>query len=845
MSPLTGTCPPTPAVPARLLLVAAAALACLPARAAEPVDFAAVIKPVFARHCVGCHGPTRQKAGLRLDSGAAVRKGDATGPVVVPGKPDESRLLAAVLGTGAGERMPMDAPPLSAEQVAALTAWVAQGATVPAAEPPPAVAGDHWAFRPPVKTTPPGNGNPIDAFLAAEWERKGLTPAPPAAPHVLLRRVALDLTGLPPTEAELAAFLADASPDAYDRLVDRLLASPQYGERWGRHFLDVWRYADWYGFGGELRNSQKHVWRWRDWAVERLNADAPYDRMVREMLAADETAPADPGALRATGFLARNYYKFNRNVWLDSTVEHTAKAFLGLTVNCAKCHDHMYDPVSQEEYYRFRAVFEPHQVRLDRVPGSADPEADGLARVYDADPTTPTYLFERGDDKRPVKDKPLAPGVPKAVDRGGFSVRPVVLPPAAAHPVLVPHVGDDLLRAARAAVTAAKDPLRVKAAEAGVVALEARIAADRAKFATPPAANAADLARAAHAAVARATLAAAEAELAAATDALAAAEKAAKPDPKLVAAAEKKATAAATAWAAARRAVDTPGADYPPVVPSYPAASTGRRTALAEWITDRRNPLAARVAVNHVWLRHFGQPLVPTVFDFGRNGKPPTHPALLDWLAVDLMDGGWKLKSLHRLIVTSRAYRMDSAPAGEVFAADRRADPDNVFLWRANARRLEAEAVRDGVLQVAGKLDLSIGGLDLDPAAATFRRSLYYRHAPEKVMPFLEAFDAANPTECYRRHPTIVPQQALALANSPLALDAAKAVAEALPDRDPGPFVAAAFRRVLGRGPTADERAACAAFLADQTTRPGGGPARARQNLVHVLLNHHEFVTLR
>jgi mono/diheme cytochrome c family protein len=808
-------------------------LSAVAVRAAEKVDYLTDIQPLFARHCVGCHGPNRQKAGLRLDSGALVRKGDVNGAVVVPGKPDDSRLLDAVSGTGDGERMPLDAPPLSAEQIGRLKAWIAQGAMVPKDEPPPGNAADHWAFQPAVKVPPPaGESHPIDAFLAAERTKHGLTTVAEAPPEVLLRRVTFDLTGLPPTPEELSAFLADRSPGVYERAVDRLLASPAFGERWGRHWLDVWRYADWYGYGGELRNSQKHIWRWRDWVVESLNADVPYDRMVREMLAADEIAPTDPAAVRATGFLARNYYKFNRHVWLDATVEHTAKAFLGLTLNCARCHDHMYDPVSQEEYYRFRAFFEPHQVRLDRVPGAADPEKSGLARVYDADPAAPTYLFERGDDKRPVKDRPLSPGVPKAVDRSGLAVNPVKLPATVVHPVFQAHVTDELLKAARDAVKAAEGPMRKAAAEAGVAALQARIAADQAKFCDPPAKSAAELAKAAHTAVGRANLLIAEADLAEATEALTATEKAAKPDPKGVAAAEKKAATAAKAWAAARKAADTPGADYPPVVPSYPATSTGRRKALAEWITDRRNPLAARVAVNHVWLRHFGQPLVPTVFDFGRNGKPPTHPQLLDWLAVEFMDRGWSLKHLHRLIVTSKAYRLSSVGSPS-------ADPDNLYLWRANGRRLEAEAVRDAVLAVACKLDRSLGGPDLDPAAGPpFRRSLYYRHAPEKTMTFLDVFDAASPTECYRRHPTVVPQQALALANSPLALDAAKAVAESVAEKEPAAFVAAAFRRVLGRDPSNEERSICLTFLAEQKDR-------GRANLVHVLLNHHEFVTVR
>src|SRR2546421_7297886 len=270
----------------------------------------------------------------------------------------------------------------------------------------PARAGEatHWAFAPPVRPPVPevkNTGwvrNPVDAFVAAERERRGLTPRPEAPRHVLLRRVYLDLVGLPPTREELHAFLADTSPDAYEKVVDRLLASPRYSERWGRHWMDVWRYSDWAGYGAEVRESQPHVWQWRDWIVESLNGDKGYDRMVREMLAGDELAPADPATLRATGFLVRQYYKFNRNVVLDNTVEHTAKAFLGLTLNCARCHDHMYDPVAQKEYYSFRAIFEPCLARTDRVPGHLDTKELGLPRIYDATPDAPTYLFVRGNE---------------------------------------------------------------------------------------------------------------------------------------------------------------------------------------------------------------------------------------------------------------------------------------------------------------------------------------------------------------------------------------------------------------------------------------------------------------
>jgi hypothetical protein len=273
-------------------------------------------------------------------------------------------------------------------------------------------------------------------------------------------------------------------------------------------------------------------------------------------------------------------------------------------------------------------------------------------------------------------------------------------------------------------------------------------------------------------------------------------------------------------------------------VKKYPTTSTGRRLALARWITDRTNPLSARVAVNHVWARHFGEPLCATMFDFGRNGQPPTHPALLDWLAAEFMDRGWSLKHLHRLMVTSAAYRADSRPDSAATAID----PDNRYLWRMNPRRMEAEVVRDSVLAVAGRLDLTAGGpeLDYEKGLTTFRRSLYYRHANEKQMLFLTVFDAANVNECYRRTASIVPQQALALANSPLTADSAKAVAARLgASMDDAAFVAAAFRCVLARPPTPAEAEECLKFLDEND------PERSRERLIHVLFNHNDFVTIR
>ncbi|MBL8793190.1 MAG: DUF1549 domain-containing protein, partial [Planctomycetia bacterium] len=303
--------------------------------------------------------------------------------------------------------------------------------------------------------------NPIDAFIAAEHEERGLQPRPEAARPVLVRRVYLDLLGLPPTRDELRAAVEDQAADWYEQLVDKLLASPRHGERWGRHWMDVWRYSDWYGYNGEIRHSQPHVWRWRDWIVEAVNADKGYDRMLVEMLAGDELAPDDPDVVRATGYLVRNYNRHHRDKWLQETVDHTFQAFLGLTIGCARCHDHMYDPLSQQDYYQVRAFFEPHQVRIDQLPGKLDPvkidnltiPGNGLARVYDADGKAPTYLFTRGDETKPDKSAVIMPGVPKSLGGELPAIAPVRLPASA----FDPEKRDWVIREQVESATAARD----------------------------------------------------------------------------------------------------------------------------------------------------------------------------------------------------------------------------------------------------------------------------------------------------------------------------------------------------------------------------------------------------
>ncbi len=1138
----------------RLMLVAACCLAApvAPAPAGERVDYLKEIKPLLREKCFACHGALKQQASLRLDTAALAKKGGRNGPAVRPGDVARSLLIERVTAADETDRMPPEGPPLSPAQIAKLKAWIAQGANAPATEEPERDPREHWAFRTPRRLEIPKvrradwGANPIDAFLAAAHEKRGLTPQPPVAKGLLLRRVYLDLIGLPPTRAELRAFLNDPYPDAYEKVVDRLLADPRYGERWGRHWMDVWRYSDWYGrrMVPDVWNSAPQIWRWRDWIVRSLNRDHGYDRMVREMLAADEVCPGDEEAAVATGFLVRNWYALNPNDWMRSNVEHVGKAFLGLTFNCAHCHDHKYDPLSHVDYFRFRAFFEPLGIRQDRARGESDPgpfqeysysvlrrvQRLGTVRVFDKNPKAATWFYTGGDERNRVKGKsPIAPGLPAVFGDPIGEIRPVELPTRAYYPGSQRWLREALLRESRSALARAEielnaarkaaadalpplrerlaraqaersaaaeaaakvggpgalagkqsllldatagrrvvqngltglkalpdgttlrfdlrilrdahfnmqllkdsvkghtaayvgfdkghirsyrpgsvqefeagrydlaagrdhfevrlvlhprtdqgrltvtsrrdgkilvggvpvalngwspvgDPkktlafdartgsvvlldevcleapgnvrlaafdfeppaypegrdvvgihswadssfsmapatsvvtrtvgspalrvaaenerlarraveaveLRVKAAEASVAAaraeltsIRARVAADRAKYGEDTVANVAQRTTEAGRAEREAALMRAEANSQEREAALAAAEVKPLNDPKRakeIAAASTQLTAARAALDKARAAVKAAPATYTPLGPTYPQTSTGRRKALAEWITARDNPLTARVAVNHIWMRHFHAALVSSVFDFGRNGARPTHPELLDWLAVEFMESGWSMKRLHRLIVTSQAYRM--ASSGGAASGNITSDPENRFLWRGNVGRMEAEAVRDSLLYLGGLLEPKMGGQELEnhQALTTRRRSLYYSCNPEGdgKSEFGALFDAPDAGECYRRTRTVVPQQALALTNSQMVHEVSAKLAQALwaglsaaERAAPAAFITAAYETVLSRGPSAAELAVCIEFL-----RNGTGP-QARASLVRALLNHNDFITVR
>ncbi len=913
---------------------------------ADGVDYLKDIKPIFRDRCYACHGSLKQKSDLRLDTVEAMLKGGKEGPAIQRGEPEQSLIIKRVAAINSEERMPPEheGEPLTAAQIELLRDWISAGASAPTDEKAEEDPREHWAFREIIRPAVPVSAksnwvrNPIDAFVARQHAQRELKPQPEAPREVLLRRLYFDLIGLPPTATELEAARQDASNRWYEDTVERLLDDPRHGERWARHWMDIWRYSDWWGLGDQLRNSQKHIWHWRDWIIESLNTDTPYDQMLRLMLAADELNPGDLDKLRATGFLARNWFLFNRNQWLEETVEHVSKSLLGLTMNCAKCHDHKYDPIRQVDFYRMRAFFEPYHARLDLLPGEPDLEKDGLPRVFDGHIDTPTYRFVRGQESQPDKSTIITAGVPSLLAFKELNIHPVSLPVEAYQPERRAWVIETHLAGARKKLEAAKAPIS-KSREALAAALRQEadllVPADSGttsasvhttgapSLTREKARRNVDEARSALS-VAESSLDSAKADLASLerrADAMRAAWSrvdGAKDDVALAAAGREKAVLAVQAERAAavtkarltlaeterrllnavidkkeaiekeiknaREALENAiktaeapvkpdeqftqlaGAKWTPTrflnstaddpVVKFPTQSTGRRKALAEWITDRRNPLTARVAVNHLWARHFGAPLVSTVFEFGRKGTPPTNPELVDWLAAEFMEQGWSMKHLHRLIVTSSAYRMSSSlTGGETSAAK---DPDNVHLWRRVPIRLEAEAVRDAILSLAGNLDLTRGGPPVAPGEqeTSKRRSLYFFHSNNDRNLFLTTFDEAVVKECYRRDISIVPQQALALTNSKLVLDAAGEIAARLshanaPEQgqsDDGAFIRRAFAAVLGI--VASEAEVAASTTALENWRKQEPPASSktvpdRAHLVWALLNHNDFVTLR
>ncbi len=1179
------------------------------------INYLRAIKPILKERCYACHGALKQESELRLDTGMMIRRGGASGPAIASNAADTNLLLERVTATDASLRMPPEGSPLSAEQIDLLRKWIAQGAMSPVEEPPEEDTRRHWAFQKPVRPAVPNPSsnaawiafNPIDCFLEEKRQTVGVQAIATADRATLFRRLYLDLVGLPPTADELQEYLVNDSAIAYDNVVDQLLDSPRHGERWARHWMDVWRYSDWYGRRSvpDVMNSYPMVWRWRDWIVRSVNQDKPYDQMIVEMLAADELQPMDGQNSVATGFLVRSWFKWNYETWKKDLVEHTGKAFLGLTLNCAQCHDHKYDPITQEDYFRFRAFFEPLELRHDRVPGEADPGPfvkyvyalsygpiqSGMVSVFDENLSAETYMFSKGDARLRFEGKPpVSPGAPAFLSDTPLQPSPIPLPITAAYPgikefvraeerskrlsalaaaekqltearaelelkptglkqelqsaetnlvkahleatrlislaelgnastsassrilegsqslaldaktgrralshsipgvesfsdngtlsflvqlvqdghtnfqlgldiakgatggfvafekgaiktytpggfnefvaggydvpngqdrfrvkmqldlarnqflltvtslvdnrVLVDAVPaalngwkpqadgkrglfldcrpgteaiyDDitfsqpdgsivfrfdfekplykegldvteslagpastswlttgfcvapatsliissslenpLVRQATDRLNAARQGLRipllnVASAEAGRLAaqtelnaLELRIEADSVRYSLGALAKdrqsetavkamihaACQAERQALLASAKATVAMEEsaiamAELKVADATIGAGQSEIDTAQKAFQAVQKRRTTAENSLGLANAMLTKELGEYTPLSPKYPEFTSGRRAALAGWITSKDNPLTARVAVNHIWLRHFGHPLVASPHDFGRNGSLPTHPLLLDWLACELMDSGWSMKHIHRLIVKSQAYRLASMIPESLQGKQREVtatwgnDPDNSKYWRFPASRMQAEVVRDSLLGLSGELDMTMGGHEIDhkQGMTSRRRSLYFAHHGEEKMEFLELFDAANACDCYRRTSSVQPQQALALINSELTRTLSRHLQKklwALASSNESEssivavnnrFVEMAFLQVLNRVPQELERTASNTFLKEQANRLNTSnevsreittDERARENLLHALMNHNDFVTIR
>lgn len=797
-------------------------------------------RAIFAAKCLKCHGPEKQKGGLRFDSrDGLLGKGDSGSPAVLPGKPGESEMMRRLTATDDTERMPPGNAGLTPDQIDTIRKWIETGA-----EWPRELTGSagvrrtqltvteedrqHWAFRPLAKIEPPADRqnatNEIDRFMLAALEAKLLTPARPADARVLIRRITFDLTGLPPTPEEVETFVASTDREAaYEKLVDRLLASPHFGERWGRHWLDVARYADSDGY--ESDDDRPTAYHFRDFVINALNDDMPFDQFVREQLAGDEIKPDDPQAIAATGFLAagpsaplpdnlleeeRVRQRYNE---LDDMVTTTGAAFLGLTLGCARCHDHKFDPVPTRDYYRILAALSSGDRAETPLGTRAEVDANKKARAEwekkreAAEGRLKEWLGQQKHALEPELRRQKIDRLPiKDTERAVLREKP---DSAEAKALAKEHA--KALDISNAEFRGAMDDAAGKRWDE----LEAELKVIREHMPkTLPLA-------------------------------LAFRDRAAKP---------------AASWLFARgdfndRSTPVELGFLTVLTRGRPAAdywkdaraggdrtdTTYQRRALAAWITDIENgagPLLARVIVNRVWQHHFGEGLVTTPNDFGTRADPPSNPALLEWLASDLVSHGWKLKRLHRMILLSAAYQRSTT----FDAANAKVDPDNRLLWRMRPRRLEAESLRDAMLAVSGTLNPRIHGpafrspipadamvarnlktpypADVRDDAASHCRSVYMFHKRVIPFPLFQAFDAPDAQQCAgRRNVTTVAPQALAMLNGPFVRARAADFAERLrkdAGDDPAKQVDRAFLLAFARPPSAVERDAGIDFLAQQ-----------------------------
>jgi hypothetical protein len=907
----------------RLFLFIAFFLVNLPV-GAQPADFFETrIRPLLSEHCFNCHGPAKQKSGLRLDSRDALLRGGDNGPAIKPDDPEQSLLVQAVRHSGDLKMPPKKK--LKLEQIDALALWIKNGAAWPANR---TIADAdawkrHWAFQPirrpivpGVRSQESGVSNPIDAFVAAKRQAAGLSGSPEADRRTLLRRLSFDLVGLPPTTEEVSAFESDCDPAAYEKQVERLLASLAYGERWGRHWLDVARYADTKGYVFFEEAVFPWAWTYRDYVIKAFNDDLPYDRFLLEQLAADRLdLGKDRQALRALGFLALGG-RFMNNVHdiLDDRIDVVTRGLLGLTVTCARCHDHKFDPIPTRDYYSLHGVFA----------SSAEPSVPPL---YFDPPRTPEYeKFVAELDSREQKlaafldgkRQALREGARKRVSEYLLAVHATKDVPDAQEFMLIAEGNDlnpsmiarwraQLRRSVKTgepvfALWHALSSLPEKGFAANAEAVIKKTAANplvTKGFLTNPPKTIADTARlyadvlldaekkwqalrlvgrpapdffpdadleqlrlAFHGLDAAANVLSGQmSELELLPDRASQGEL-----QKFRNAVQQWRVSGAGAPPRATILVDLPRPIEPrvfirgnpgnlgePVPRQFLALLAGKerkqfhdgsgRLEMARAIIDPANPLTARVMVNRVWQQHFGRGLVTTPGDFGLRSEPPSHPELLDWLASEFIGepgtkvpGNWSIKKLHRLIVTSSTYRQASLDREE----SRKADPENVHLWRFPRRQLDFEAMRDALLAVSGRLERGLGGKSVQDGFNGNRRTLYSHLDRLNVPGLLRTFDFPNPDATSpQRIDTIVPQQALFLMNSPFAQDCARRLVqrpEIASLKGIDERVQRLYRLLFGRTAVAHEIEAAREYLRD------GAAMVTWERYVQALLLTNEFV---
>ncbi len=775
---------------------------------------------VLEKRCLQCHGDKVAMAGLKLSSRDQLLKGGSRGPAVTPGKSSESLLIKAVLRENKLAMPPGAKLPYA--EVAALREWIDAGAAWPAAaQIASKTTTDWWAFHKPARPAVPGIAakNPIDAFVLEKMRKAGLEPVAAAGKLALLKRATFDLHGLPPTEAQIQSFLHDTRPDAWERTIGALLESPRYGEKWGRHWLDLVRYGDTSGF--EQDPYTLEAFRYRDYVIKSFNDDKPYDRFTKEQIAGDELWPDDADSRMGTGYfrvgpnrdMLFKVEDLNVIEKLTDYVDTTSTVFLGLTTGCARCHDHKFDPIPQRDFYRMQAIFAPavndrifleynagrnydlgwngREFRLRQLAG----QIDGIFKPY----------RERLNKEKRAKLSPEAQQALKLKPEERTTDQQLLA--LASEPKT--KASDEQVRAA------------LSQADAEVLhALEKRLVAMFAGYGPPPMApGVADGGR-----------------------------------------------EAPRTYIALRGNWENRGEEVGPgfltalgggdvAEPPREAKSTFRRKALAEWLASADNPLFARVMANRIWMYHFGNPLLGTPSDFGTRAGQPSHPELLDWLAAEFAARKWSIKSMHRLIMTSEAYQRSSDASPKA----RETDPRNHLLSHMNRRRLLSEEIRDAVLQASGSLNLKMGGVPVvvpleaeelygiignptnswsvtpDKSEHT-RRSVYLLTRRTFKQPMMEAFDSPDGVaSCSRRNESTTAPQSLAMLNSRFMLEQARLLASKVQS------VEDAWKRVLGRSPSEAERKAAEAFLFKQIAFSGSKEA-AMAELARSLINLNEFL---